>query len=1118
MKKLRSKIVLTVVMLSLLLVTIFSINLVAAPSYSKITFVQGDSSFSHSVANGESMVLPKPEAKNGGEIYGWFDENGNFYECGESFTPDKSTTLYCAEGGELSLSASFPAYISKGYTYLKLNSNITVNSSITVPNGVVYIDLNGNNINFKTEADGFVGENFGLVLMNSSTNKSTFKHTAGGEESFSLNSLASITPSSSASNLKFVIGENVSLVANMNFLTVQKDISSFSGALNVDIHGELDCSKIIRSNGTTDASLEIFESATITTSGEFFIEDVGGTSENSASLVIHGGKFNISRATHYASDTSRCKAFVYGGSFSKNTTDFFPLGNYKSAYNTATGMYDFTKCEHVGALIEHAPDCTTDVTLKHFCKYCETIFEKRYVTGVGHSYLPELTQDIVNTPEKTTPGCYTLTCTKCGHTTEQYTYPDPATVYVTVGFVDTFGEEQYLRFPSTDLFSFDGTEIKSFSADALSYDRVNSKGEVSNVSIPQTSVFYIEIPLGTTVIFGSTHTYNNTTTPTGVFLRNDHLKIIEFPVSVKDIGKYAFSKMSALEQIIGLENVSGTIGEYTFEQVANSKFVMDNMHINAKTIGTGAFKNVKMTTLTIGASVGSIGTDAFKLESGISSNLKEIFIEDNTLGDEKTVQEVFAYQRKSCYGGQQFDGRRIVYNGHNYQTITIPSTCIEYGYDMLTCDRCGYEQRSNQQTTYAEHPFEEYSKPATCQSLGFIGKKCTYCGLIETTEDLWYDKNNHSYTHKEVAFPEQEGYSICVDPYYTLGQCICGAIEKDTPENRSEVYPPKENADHSWHETIIQANTCGDWGLSRFDCSVCKQSRTDTTEPKGAHKWEYIIEVPATCTEGPSGKAVCTVCKQEKPYSTPTVDSSNHIALDGDPGKVVIEPTTSHPGSREYSCARCGYSFYVEIPQLEEGADGTREINLFGIVSFSVGGGIVGVVLVLVAIIAVIALILAGVVMTIIFTFTRKRNKSKGYKFGFNTISKAVAASKSKTIADQLAEMNLSDELPPEVEIGENGLVDEEAAFTAYMDAINGFDATRELKIEEDTPVANEASGDDAWQAYVDALNKEYEETMEISLREAGEEKSFADMMDETIIDLDIPDSDYSESEPNDNK
>jgi hypothetical protein len=28
---------------------------------------------------------------------------------------------------------------------------------------------------------------------------------------------------------------------------------------------------------------------------------------------------------------------------------------------------------------------------------------------------------------------------------------------------------------------------------------------------------------------------------------------------------------------------------------------------------------------------------------------------------------------------------------------------------------------------------------------------------------------------------------------------------------------------------------------------------------------------------------------------------------------------------------------------------------------------------------------------------------------------------------------------------------------------------------------------------------------MEISLREAGEQKSFAEMMDETVIDLDIP-------------
>lgn len=1100
MKKLRYKIILTVVMLSLLIATIFSINMFASPSYTKVTFVHGGTTSSQVVASGESMVLPTPNAKNGGEVFGWFDRSGNFYECGESFSPDKPTTLYCAEGGEIALSGSFPYYFSKGYSYIKLNSNITVNSAITVPDGLVFIDLNGNNISLNSEADGFVGENFGLILANSSTEKSTFTHTAGGEEAFSLNSLVSVTPNSSASNLSFVIGKNVSVKANMNLYTVTKDISAFDGAVDIEIYGELDCAKILRSNNISGATLEIFEDAIITTDGEFFFEDVGGTTKTAASLIVHGGKFNVNKTTSYASDTSRFKALIYGGSYSSDTSKFFPLGNYKSTYNNSTSMFDFDKCEHAGSLIEHAPDCTTDVTLDHFCKYCETVYEKRYVQGVGHSYLPELTQDIVNTPEKTEPGCYTLTCTKCGHTTEQYTYPDPATVYVTVGFVDIFGKEQYVRFPSTDLFSFDGSKLLSFSADALYYDRVNSKGEVdTDVYIQQTSVFYIEIPLGTTEIFGSTHTYNGTTTPTGVFLRNDHLKVIEFPVSVKKIGKYAFSTMSALERVIGIENVSDVIEEYAFSQTADSKFVMDELTLNAKTIQRDAFKNVRMKILNVGASVGSIGQNAFGLEAGITSLLKEIFVEGNTLGEGKTLQEVFAYQRKSYSGGHQFDGLSLVFFDHNYQTVSVPSTCTEYGYDLLTCDRCGYEHKSNFLDEYAEHHYVDYSKPATCQTLGFIGRKCTVCNYVKTDEDLWYDKNVHIYDYAEVKFALDKGASICVDAYYTLSQCKCGAIEKDTPENRSQIYQPEPGADHKWRETVEKPSTCGTWGLSKYECTVCRQRKSAPTEPNGAHTWVYYTTTAATCKEGAKGYAQCSVCEQRKDTTSQTPDPDGHIKKAGDNGVVVTEPTEIHSGSKKFNCALCGYEFYEDIPALGKTNDGS--FDFLGIR----WKGVPQLVLTIVSIIVVAILLAIGLGMTFIFTFTKKRSKSKGYKFGFNTISKAVAASKSQTIAEQLAEMNLSEELPPEVEIGENGLVDEEAAFTAYMDAISGFDATRELNIDEEASNEEAPSAEDAWQAYVDALNKDYEETMEISLRESGEQKSFAEMMDETVIDLDIP-------------
>ena len=83
----------------------------------------------------------------------------------------------------------------------------------------------------------------------------------------------------------------------------------------------------------------------------------------------------------------------------------------------------------------------------------------------------------------------------------------------------------------------------------------------------------------------------------------------------------------------------------------------------------------------------------FGLDAGVLSNIAEIFVEDNKVYEEMSLSSVFSTMGKSCASGQQFDGLKIVFLGHNYVAETIPATCIEYGYDLLTCDRCGYENK-----------------------------------------------------------------------------------------------------------------------------------------------------------------------------------------------------------------------------------------------------------------------------------------------------------------------------------------------------------------------------------------------------------------------------------------
>lgn len=1143
MKNFRFKIIFAVIMLVLSLVAVFSITSVASPSYVSITFVHGDSTTTRTVEEGDSFTLPTPDSKVGGKVYGWYNEKGEFFECGDTITPTKNTTLYCADGGEIVLSGSLPLALSKGYTYIKLNSNVTINQSIDLNDNILYLDLNGNTLSLNTDGDGFIGENSGLIIANSSSKKGQLNHVASGEVQFSLNSLISLSPSKKADNTLFVIGENVSVNANMNLVSVRRNISSFDSALNIHVFGELSCVRFIRSMGISNASFTIYDGAKVTSKCEFLFEDLG-TTNNAATLTILGGDIDFSTVTSYASDHERYKAHIYGGSFVGNPTDFFPNKNYTFKYNSSTERYDFSECKHEGLLIESAPDCTSKVTLDHLCFYCDSVFEKTYENGVGHSYMPSMSQEVVNTPEETKPGIYTQKCTRCGATTETYTYPDPSTVYVTVGYMWD-GKEIYKRVPSLDLFSVDGTLLQSFSTDPLTHDIYDKNGDLeSSKPVPQEDVFFVELPLGVTSIYG---TYRNGT-PEGVFEGNTHLQRISIPVSVKDVQQYAFSSMKSLKAIEGLENITGTIANNAFMQDASSELFIDHMVVNAKSIGNNAFKNVRMITLTFGTNVHSLGSGAFSISQGVESILCEVFVTGCPLNAVE-VGSAFANMRKgSASSGHQFDGQKIVFADHDDVTTTIVPTCVVSGCDLKKCTRCGRSERTNEVPKLETHTFPDkinYTKEATCQSYGEIGYKCLVdgCGAVNVITNQPKNPNNHSYTagEEKVLDPAYGGTSLCVDPYYTLGLCICGAREPDTEENRSETIFPPDDASHKYQDVIIAEPTCVEWGLTQRTCSECGFSQNLPKSPTGEHAWktsDMPIKV-ATCSTGETYISTCETCGREEITLTPTKNPNNHEALTS---KVTIEPSLEQYGERVYECSACGVKYTERIDKLvppeDEGVLPGQNLKLFGVIDInfllpliepmlgknlspSTIAGILTAIGIIISIFvgALGLVIVVGGGLAIFFTFTSRKNKARRFKFKFNT-SKDVATKSNATIAEQLAAMDLADEVPPDVKITQDGSVDEEAAWTAYVDAINkDYQQTSEadeasVSESKDDSEDEQVDSANAWNDYVNAINNDYEETMEISLNELeAEEFSMDDIMQDTVVDLTVPSLEEIEAE-----
>lgn len=1270
MKKSHFKTLLVVLAATLLLASTFTIFTFAGDKYSEVTFVENTSSFKQAVLKGEEMTIPEPKEESiGGEIYGWFDMEGNLYTPGQKFTPTSDLILYRAEGDEFALSASLPIYCQKGYTYVKLKSSITLDSPITLPEGkILYIDLNGNTINLSTSASvdettdeeipvgAFVGQNSGVILANSSSNKATVNHTAAGSTDFLVNSLISVAPTDSPKNLTFVIKENVTVNSNMNFLSVTSDISEFPNSLNVSIYGELNAARIFRSSGLENASVKIYESAKVSISSEYMLEDIIPTDNNVATLTIYGGE--ISLIAGFIRNQARVTPLIYGGFYSRDISSLIPNGNFVFELNS-NGLYEFKGCSHSGPLAENVISCDDDCEkihdhcvcttghvhcngenctntdpshvhckctldhkhcqcislfnhsshfhcdtprkLTHRCNYCGQEYTVYYQNGVGHSLKMELVQSPINTPEETQAARYKTYCTRGDFERLEYAFPDPSSVYVTVKYTEKDEVSgaltvKEIRVPSLDIYSFDETlktKILSFSVDSVY--TTDENGEKKNID--PSSIFYVEVPLGTTDLYGELKNANNTPTKVGVFVNDYYIKEISLPISLVNIDNYAFFNMNSIEKITGIEYVTGSIGKEAFMQSAKTKLIFDYLELNASSVGESAFHNIIITnSLTIGTNVTKISNNAFALDPEVvvtnENRIKEIFIVGNETYDGVTL----SVAKSNMGSGHQFSNLPIVYTGHQYLKTTIPATCISYGYDLNKCSRCFAEYNDNYVYVYTDHAFVEHIVASTCQQYGFEGTRCTVCDLKVKAKDLPIDKNNHTYAAGVVKYAIKEGGSFCVDPYYTLRQCGCGRIEPSTEstikftftgnteetvwnfyiledgnvliykngqritskssaslviENgaiktltangvtfnmikesggseadtlsgtytafynaninftvevsagtRINAVIPPPTADHTYKETFLIEPTCVE-GKVRRVCTECKYTPPDTiVKPIQEHSREKIVMQEATCSQVESGVYKCTVCGGESPYKFEgKFDNTKHTKKDGDEGVVVAEPSSEHAGIRRFQCKDCGGDVFEEIPKIDESFSFTIPI-----LNITINTDKRTFKTTLIIIFASIPLV-AGIFLTFFFTFTKKKSKSAGYKFRFNTLKKGAGGS-NKTVAEQLAEMNLVDELPPDVAVDETGKRDDEAAWTAYVDAINNdYTRTMEMNLEKQESSEDEVKPDmaNAWDAYVEALSKDYEETVELSLnKENSEEKSLAELMNDTVVDMSV--------------
>ena len=230
----------------------------------------------------------------------------------------------------------------------------------------------------------------------------------------------------------------------------------------------------------------------------------------------------------------------------------------------------------------------------------------------------------------------------------------------------------------------------------------------------------------------------------------------------------------------------------------------------------------------------------------------------------------------------------------------------------------------------------EIDKQATCTEDGIKHKECTVCHkklVTEVIESLGHDLVHHE---KEDPTCTEKGHKA----YDTCTRCNYITYEK---------LPATGHTESEW--IIDKQATCMKIGIKHKECTVCHEKldtevieslghdlvhheKEDPTCTEKGHKAyntctrcdyttyeelpatghtesNWIIDVDATCTETGSKHKECTVCHEK--LDTEVIESLGHDLVHHE----KKDSTCTEKGYKEYySCTRCSYTTYEEIPEL----------------------------------------------------------------------------------------------------------------------------------------------------------------------------------------------------------
>ena len=274
---------------------------------------------------------------------------------------------------------------------------------------------------------------------------------------------------------------------------------------------------------------------------------------------------------------------------------------------------------------------------------------------------------------------------------------------------------------------------------------------------------------------------------------------------------------------------------------------------------------------------------------------------------------------------------------HDTEGEVIEPTCTDQGYTKYECKKCGYTYNGSYKEPLG-HEYEIKSKiDSTCEEKGIITYECIRCKEIYEEEMPLIDHTLEKHEGKNATCEEKgwKPYETCSKCEYTTYEEIqaLGHTEEVTPgiaatcitegltEGKKCLVCNKILSEqqvikalgHDYKKEVI-ASTCAEQGYTKYTCTRCNDTYTDTYVDALKHTETIDPGITATCTtSGLTEGKRCSVCKKIL-VAQQEIPATGHNYEDW---VIIREATCLDRGFKERKCKAkdCGY---IEEAIIEE--------------------------------------------------------------------------------------------------------------------------------------------------------------------------------------------------------